>query len=187
MRGIDIRRELALGRSALRSIAHPAWGRTPAGLFRNVDRRSTTDRGGATVATASHAGAESVRNPDGQPEPQRECAAPNAGTHADGDRNPEPEPHPYALDHPNADADANPERITDAFADALSMEEDLSPKEAARIDARDRKHRPPKMVVDNAAVRRIQMALRTRAAEEKARKKSGDRDKRGKSKASRKK
>ncbi len=42
------------------------------------------------------------------------------------------------------------------------MEEDLSPKEAARIRARERKGRPPKMVVDNAGVKRIQIALRDR-------------------------
>lgn len=42
------------------------------------------------------------------------------------------------------------------------MEEDLAPKESARIRARDRKRRPPKMVVDNAGVKRIQIALRDR-------------------------
>ncbi|MDQ6710135.1 MAG: hypothetical protein M3Z11_06215 [Candidatus Dormibacteraeota bacterium] len=42
------------------------------------------------------------------------------------------------------------------------MDEDLSPKEAARIRARERKQRPPKMVVDNAGVKRIQIALRDR-------------------------
>jgi hypothetical protein len=39
---------------------------------------------------------------------------------------------------------------------------DLSPKERARIRARERKKRPPKMVVDNAAVKRIQLALKAR-------------------------
>lgn len=42
-------------------------------------------------------------------------------------------------------------------------EEDLAPKDAARIRARERKARPPKMVVDNAGVKRIQVALRNRA------------------------
>ena len=42
-------------------------------------------------------------------------------------------------------------------------EEDLTPKDAARIRARERKARPPKMVVDNAGVKRIQVALRNRA------------------------
>ncbi|HEY8677179.1 MAG TPA: hypothetical protein VIN39_00920 [Candidatus Dormibacteraeota bacterium] len=42
------------------------------------------------------------------------------------------------------------------------MEEELSPKERARIRARERKSRPPKMVVDNAGVKRIQLALRDR-------------------------
>lgn len=42
------------------------------------------------------------------------------------------------------------------------MDEDLSPKERARIRARERKLRPPRMVVDNAGVKRIQIALRDR-------------------------
>lgn len=42
-------------------------------------------------------------------------------------------------------------------------EEELTPKDAARIRARERKARPPKMVVDNAGVKRIQVALRNRA------------------------
>ena len=66
----------------------------------------------------------------------------------------------------------------------MSSDEDLSPKDAARIDARDRKQRPPKMIVDNAGVRRIQMALRERAVEKKARTKSSARAKRGKSRPS---
>lgn len=45
----------------------------------------------------------------------------------------------------------------------MSGEDDLSPKEAARVRARERKARPPKMVVDNAGVKRIQIALRDRA------------------------
>jgi hypothetical protein len=49
----------------------------------------------------------------------------------------------------------------------VSREEDLSPKEAARLRARERKARPPKMVVDNAGVKRIQMALRARATRKK--------------------
>jgi hypothetical protein len=46
----------------------------------------------------------------------------------------------------------------------MSGEDDLSPKEAARLRARERKARPPKMVVDNAGVKRIQMALRDQPA-----------------------
>ena len=46
----------------------------------------------------------------------------------------------------------------------MSGEEDLSPKQAARLRARERKARPPKMVVDNAGVKRIQIALRDQAA-----------------------
>ena len=44
----------------------------------------------------------------------------------------------------------------------MSGEEELSAKEAARIRARERKARRPKMVVDNAGVKRIQAALRNR-------------------------
>jgi hypothetical protein len=44
----------------------------------------------------------------------------------------------------------------------VSGDEELSPKEAARLRARERKARPPKMVVDNAGVKRIQLALRDR-------------------------
>jgi hypothetical protein len=47
------------------------------------------------------------------------------------------------------------------------MEEDLSPREQARIRARERKQRPPKMVVDNAGVKRIQLALRNRKEKKK--------------------
>lgn len=50
------------------------------------------------------------------------------------------------------------------------MEEELSAREAARIRARERKARPPKMVVDNAGVKRIQLALRDQAATRKAKK-----------------
>ena len=46
----------------------------------------------------------------------------------------------------------------------MSGEDDLSPKEVARLRARERKARPAKMVVDNAGVKRIQMALRDQAA-----------------------
>jgi hypothetical protein len=46
----------------------------------------------------------------------------------------------------------------------MSGDEGLSPKEAARVRARERKARPPKMVVDNAGVKRIQMALRDQSA-----------------------
>jgi hypothetical protein len=52
----------------------------------------------------------------------------------------------------------------------VSREEDLSPKEAARLRARERKARPPKMVVDNAGVKRIQMALRDRATSKETKK-----------------
>jgi len=50
----------------------------------------------------------------------------------------------------------------------MSSEDGLSPKEAARVRARERKARPPKMVVDNAGVKRIQMALRDRSAGKKS-------------------
>jgi hypothetical protein len=46
----------------------------------------------------------------------------------------------------------------------VSGDDDLTPKEAARLRARERKARPPKMVVDNAGVKRIQMALRDQSA-----------------------
>jgi hypothetical protein len=49
----------------------------------------------------------------------------------------------------------------------MSREEGLSPKEAARLRARERKAQPPKMVVDNAGVKRIQIALRDRAKRKK--------------------
>ncbi|HXM53045.1 MAG TPA: hypothetical protein VN913_07200 [Candidatus Binatus sp.] len=52
----------------------------------------------------------------------------------------------------------------------MSRDEDLSPKEAARLRARERKARPAKMVVDNAGVKRIQMALRDRATSKKTKK-----------------
>ena len=52
----------------------------------------------------------------------------------------------------------------------MSRDEDLAPKEAARLRARERKARPPKMVVDNAGVKRIQMALRDRATSKKLKK-----------------
>jgi hypothetical protein len=42
-------------------------------------------------------------------------------------------------------------------------DEDLSAKEAERVRSRERKLRRPKMVVDNAGVKRIQLALRNRA------------------------
>ena len=44
----------------------------------------------------------------------------------------------------------------------MSGDEDLSPKEAARQRARERKARPPKMVVDNAGVKRILLARAAR-------------------------
>jgi hypothetical protein len=52
----------------------------------------------------------------------------------------------------------------------MTSEDGLSPKEAARVRARERKARPPKMVVDNAGVKRIQMALRDRSASKKSKK-----------------
>jgi hypothetical protein len=42
-------------------------------------------------------------------------------------------------------------------------DDELPPKDAARIRARERKARRPKMIVDNAGVKRIQLALRNRA------------------------
>ena len=52
----------------------------------------------------------------------------------------------------------------------MTAEDELSPREAARIRARDRKARPPKMVVDNAGVKRIQLALRDRSSSKKTKK-----------------
>ena len=52
----------------------------------------------------------------------------------------------------------------------MSQDEELSPKEAARVRARERTARPPKMVVDNAGVKRIQLALRDRSAKKKTKK-----------------
>jgi hypothetical protein len=52
----------------------------------------------------------------------------------------------------------------------MTAEDELSPREAARIRARDRKARPPKMVVDNAGVKRIQLALRDRSTGKKTKK-----------------
>lgn len=49
---------------------------------------------------------------------------------------------------------------------------ELSPKERARIRARERKQRPPKMVVDNAGVKRIQLALKARREAQKPAEKS---------------
>ena len=49
----------------------------------------------------------------------------------------------------------------------MSADDDLSPKEVARLRARERKARPAKMVVDNAGVKRIQLALRDRAKRKK--------------------
>jgi hypothetical protein len=46
-------------------------------------------------------------------------------------------------------------------------DEELSPKEAARLRARERKTRPPRMVIDNAGVKRIQIAIRDRAKRKK--------------------
>jgi len=52
----------------------------------------------------------------------------------------------------------------------VSRDDELSPKEAARLRARERKARPPRMVVDNAGVKRIQLALRDRSTSKKAKK-----------------
>ena len=52
----------------------------------------------------------------------------------------------------------------------MSRDDELSPKEAARLRARERKARPPKMVVDNAGVKRIQLALRDRSTSKKLKK-----------------
>jgi hypothetical protein len=52
----------------------------------------------------------------------------------------------------------------------VSGEDELSPKEAARLRGRERKARPPKMVVDNAGVKRIQMALRNQSEGKKSKK-----------------
>jgi hypothetical protein len=49
----------------------------------------------------------------------------------------------------------------------MSSDDDLSPREQARIRARERKARRPKMVVDNAGVKRIQLALRDRDKQKK--------------------
>jgi hypothetical protein len=49
----------------------------------------------------------------------------------------------------------------------MSADEELSPREAARIRARERKARPPKMIIDNAGVKRIQLSLRDRAKKKK--------------------
>jgi hypothetical protein len=54
----------------------------------------------------------------------------------------------------------------------MTEEEDLPARERARIRARDRKSRPPRMVVDNAGVKRIQGALQKRAQDQ--RKKAKD-------------
>ena len=49
----------------------------------------------------------------------------------------------------------------------MTTDDELSAREAARIRARDRKARPPKMVIDNAGVKRIQLSLRNRAKKKK--------------------
>ena len=54
----------------------------------------------------------------------------------------------------------------------MSRDEELSPKEVARLRARERKARPPEMVVDNAGVRRIQIALSDRARRKKNKKRT---------------
>jgi peptidoglycan/xylan/chitin deacetylase (PgdA/CDA1 family) len=62
-----------------------------------------------------------------------------------------PTPTPAIGSGPAPQRDGNP----------MSDESELSPKERARLRARERKNRPPKMVVDNAGVKRIQLALKT--------------------------
>jgi len=52
----------------------------------------------------------------------------------------------------------------------VSGDDDLSPREASRLRARERKARPPKMVVDNAGVKKIQLALRDRSTSKKTKK-----------------
>jgi hypothetical protein len=52
----------------------------------------------------------------------------------------------------------------------VTVDDELSAREAARIRARDRKARPPKMIVDNAGVKRIQLALRDRSTSKKTKK-----------------
>ena len=49
----------------------------------------------------------------------------------------------------------------------VTADDELSPREAARIRARERKARPAKMVVDNAGVKRIQLSLRDRSKKKK--------------------
>ncbi len=49
----------------------------------------------------------------------------------------------------------------------MTADDELSPREAARIRARERKARPPKMVIDNAGVKQIQLSLRDRAKKKK--------------------
>jgi hypothetical protein len=49
----------------------------------------------------------------------------------------------------------------------MNSDDELPPSEAARIRARERKLSRPKMVVDNAGVKRIQLALRDRVKRKK--------------------
>jgi len=49
----------------------------------------------------------------------------------------------------------------------MTTDDELSAREAARIRARERKARPPKMIIDNAVVKRIQLSLRNRAKKKK--------------------
>jgi len=49
----------------------------------------------------------------------------------------------------------------------MTADGELSPRGAARTRARERKARPPKMVIDNAGVKRIQLSLRNRAKKKK--------------------
>ncbi len=49
----------------------------------------------------------------------------------------------------------------------MTADDELSAAEAARIRARERKARPPRMIIDNAGVKRIQLSLRDRAKKKK--------------------
>jgi hypothetical protein len=176
VRGLHDRGELALGCSALLSVAGQARWRAAARLFRDVDRRCAADRGGTPAAAVAHADANraALTEPDAASDPD-----------ANGDSEPNPGSDPNAGADPVADteADSQPIANADRVGSDMSSDENLSPKEAARIDARERKKRRPKMIVDNAGVRRIQLALRDRAAVKKARVKPKAGDKRGKSRS----
>src|SRR5205807_2437456 len=75
----------------------------------------------------------------------------------------------HTVDHV-ALAAQTPARATWEMKQSTLALEELPPKEAARLRARERKARPPKMVVDNAGVKRIQLALRDRSTSKKVKK-----------------